>query len=212
MSDEIEKLKADWQRQNTGIAELRGRLDLLNLQGRRQLAAAVMATGVGIAAGIGYAVAAWLTRDVVFALAAFVMLVLYPWQVIPALRLNRRMLVFPDRTPEGTLRYAVTRLTLNMRLLRNGYLVVAMFAGLAVAIGIAAAAGLTRPYPPVVVPILTGTFLLCAFIVTLTTRWQLRRVRRELAAGERMLAEFLAAQQADLAGENPQSPPPGGAS
>jgi MFS family permease len=208
MSDELEKLKADWQRQETGISELRGRLDLLISQGRSKLAAAVVGTVVGIAIGIGYAVVAWCWHDVLFALSAVAMLVLFPCQMIPTLRLSRRILHFPDRTPEGTLRYAVTRLTLSMRLLRSGRLGVTTLAGLAAVVWAAVAVGLipAHRYPPVVIPVLTGAWLFAALISTFTNIAQQRKFRRELAAAERMLAEFLAARQADLAEGGPEAP------
>lgn len=207
MTDELAELKADWRRQATDIEQLRNRLDGLRSRTRRRLLVQRISLSCGLLVGIAYAGLAWWWHDLLFALSALTLLAdLYLFSG-PALRLRRRSLDFQDRTPEGTLRYAVTRQVLIIRYLRLMFASSASLAVLSVVTWGAVAAGWVR-YPLLLIIFITAVWLLAAGISAFSASRQLRRARADLAYGEQMLASFLEARQADLAGTTDGAPRP----
>jgi hypothetical protein len=123
------------------------------------------------------------------------LLVVVPVFAIPGMRLRHRSLDFTDRTPEGTLRYALARLSLAGRILRMMYSAAAALLTFVAAVWLGAAAGwIPRRYPLVT---FTVVWLLSALASFLWCKWRLRRNAVEAARCEHLLATFLAARDED---------------
>src|SRR5579864_216789 len=119
--DLVGELKADWQRQDVEVVAVKQRLKRWRSFAYLIVAADVAGALLALAAGIGFAVIAWRRNDLLFGLSAFTLLVTYPPLVIRAFRERRRSLRWADRTPEGTLRYALTRTRAIDTILKIGY-------------------------------------------------------------------------------------------
>jgi len=195
MTDELAALKADWRRQDTRIDALRTQLEGVRLRTRIVLALEILLTLLGVAVGVFYVVLAWRLRDLLFAMSALMLLVVVPFFAIPGMRLRHRSLDFPDRTPEGTLHYALARLNLADRVLRMMYPGGAALLAFVAALWIGAAAGWVPRRDPLA--ILTLVWLLSALASFLWVKWRLQRNAAESARCEQLLAAFLAAQDED---------------
>jgi hypothetical protein len=195
MTEELAELKADWRRQDTRIDALRARLEGVRLRTRIVLALEILLTLLGVATGLFYATLAWRGRDLLFAMSALMLLVVVPVFAIPGMRLRHRSLHFPDRTPEGTLRYALARLNLEGRILRMMDPAGAALLAFVAAVWVGAGAGwIPRRYP---LGVLTVVWLLSALASFLWCRWRLQRNAAESARCGQLLADFVAARTLD---------------
>lgn len=197
--DELGALKADWRRQDTRIDALSRELEGVRRGTRMVLALEILLTLAGILLGCFYAVAAWRDHDVLFALSAWMLLVVVPPLAIPGLLLRHRSLDFPDRTPEGTLRYALQRLKLASRILRMQQVGNATLLAFVACVWASAALGwIPRRYPLVT---LTVVWLLSVLAAELWCRRRLRHHAVESARCSQLLASFRIARQAESEAE-----------
>ena len=198
MTDDLDELKADWQRQQIDIERLRQRQGRARAWIRFVLVSEVALTLVAIAVGAVYAWFAWRWHDLLFAVAALVMLLVPPPFALYALRLRRRSLDWADRTPEGTLRYTLQRLQLTARTVRLGYWGGWLLLAITVVYWVIALMGWTSPrYPPGFLRLFLG-FISAVWIVSAIgaftwSTWRLRQINAEHASCERLLETFMQA-------------------
>jgi len=194
MTDEvIDELRADWRRQEIQLDDFRRRLSRSRVRTTWVIAFELAMALIGVLAGLWYAVLAWQRRDLLFGLSALTMLVVSPPFAVEVHRLRRRSLVWADRTPEGTLRYALARIRLASRILRLqswGGVVLLLFVGVVWA---AAWMGwISRTYP---LGILTTVWVSAAAFTLLWSRWRLRQGDHEHETCERLLSSFAKAEE-----------------
>ena len=114
----LESLKADWDRQALDAT-------LLQLRCRRWvphawLAADIIGAVVMAAFGLGFAVVAATSKDLLFALSAGALLAVGLPMVVASVRTRLRSLKWNDQTPEGVLKSTLARLAATRRILKLG--------------------------------------------------------------------------------------------
>lgn len=190
MSDELlEDLKADWRYQQVPIEKLRRRLQRIRWQTRVVMVIETMMTLLGLIVGVHFAVVAWQRRDLLFALSALSLLLVCVPLAIEVYRTRRRSLHWADRTPEGTLRYALTRLHLTRQILLMQYC-----QGVALLLLVAvvwASAHLGYIAHDRSLGALLGIWIAAAFATLLWSRWRMRRVDTEYATCQKLLDSFM---------------------
>lgn len=186
--DLVGELKADWQRQDVEIAAVKRRLKRSRSLAYLIVAAEIVGALAALAAGVAFAVIAWSRYDLLFGLSAFTLLVAYPPFVIGIFRERHRSLRWVDRTPEGTLRYALTRTRATDKILMIGYWNGILLLGFVALVWVCVLAGLiSRRYPLVVMSVV---WIVSAVAAILWAKWRMRRTALERAHCERLLSKF----------------------
>jgi len=194
MTDEvIDELRADWRRQEIQLDDFRRRLNRSRLRTTWVIAFELAMDLIGVLAGLWYAVLAWQFRDLLFGLSALTLLVIFPPFAIELYRLRRRSLLWVDRTPEGTLRYALARIGLARRILRlQSWSAGALLLFVGVVWAAAWMGWISRRYP---LRILLTVWISAAAFTLLWSRWRLRQGDHEHETCERLLSSFAKAEE-----------------
>lgn len=186
--DLVGELKADWQRQDVEVVAVKQRLKRWRSFAYLIVAADIAGALLALAVGIGFAVIAWRRNDLLFGLSAFTLLVTYPPLVIRVFRERRRSLRWADRTPEGTLRYALTRTRAIDKILKIGYWNGVVLLCFVASVWICVLAGfISRRYPLVFMSVI---WIAAALGAMLWAHWRMRRNALERAHCERLLGKF----------------------
>jgi hypothetical protein len=186
--DPLAELRADWHRQDidvVGIAEnsrrWRRRAHLLIVA---DIVAAVLALGTGIMCTY----LAWKRHDWLFGLSAFTLLFVCPPFAVSLVRARRLSGNWRDKTPEGTLQYALERTLAMDKILRiefwNGIALLCFVA----LVWICVWAGLiSRHYP---LALMSGIWIATGIAAMLWAKWRTPRNALERKRCERLLAKF----------------------
>jgi hypothetical protein len=191
MSDDpLAEFRADWHRQHIDIVAVAEN----SLRWRRRthlLIATDMFLGlVGLGAGVVFALLAWKIHDWLFGLSAFTLLFVCPAFAISLVRTRRLSVDWKDKTPEGTLQYALARTLAINKILKielwNG-IVLLCFVAL---VWLGVWAGLiSRRYPLVFLSVI---WIVTAIGALLWVKWRAPRNALERKQCEQLLAEFQA--------------------
>jgi hypothetical protein len=186
--DLVGELKADWQRQDVEIVAVKQRLTRWRSRAYLILAADVVGALLALAVGTGFAAIAWKSHDLLFGLSAFTLLVVCPPFIVGVFRERLRSLKWTDRTPEGTLRYALTRTRAIDQILRIGYWSSVVLLSFVALVWACVAAGfISRRYPLI---FMTVVWIAAALVAMLWAKWRMRRTALERAHCERLLSKF----------------------
>jgi hypothetical protein len=109
IDDPLAELRADWNRQHADIAVIAGNASSWRRRATLFIVADILAASLAVGAGLSFAVIAWRTHDWLFGLSAVALLSVCPPCAISLIRTRRSSLSWKDKTPEGTLRYALRR-------------------------------------------------------------------------------------------------------
>src|SRR5258708_18034814 len=109
IDDPLAELGADWNRQHADIAAIAGNARRWRRRASLLIVADILAGSLALGAGILFAVIAWRTHDWLFGLSAATLLFACPPCAISLIRARRSSLSWKDKTPEGTLHYALGR-------------------------------------------------------------------------------------------------------
>jgi hypothetical protein len=187
--DPLAELRADWNRQHADIAAIahnarrwRRRVSLL-------IVADILAGSLALGVGILFAVIAWRTRDWLFGLSAVCLFLACPLCTISVIRIRRSSLSWKDKTPEGTLHFALRRTLATDKLLTiqfwNGIILLCFVA----AVWLCVWAGLiSRHYP--LLMLMSGIWISAAVAALLWSKWRTARNVLEREQCQRLLAEF----------------------
>jgi MFS family permease len=188
LQDPLEQGEADGARRQAQLDAVQHRLR----QSRRRtlivlfVEAAVAVIGVVI--GVGCAIIAWQWRDVFFGVSALMLILVCPVCAFAFYRLRRRGLEWADRTPEGTLRYALLRLRLARSLLQMQYWGGGTLLFLVALVWVGAVTGLISRFYPL--RLISAIWISAAIATIAWSKWRLRRNDEEHLNCERLLAAF----------------------
>ena len=189
MSDDVlDELKSDWRGQEAPLEVLGRRLHRSRVWTTLALAIELAMTVGGVLAGLWFAVVAWRLRDPFFGLSALTLLFICPLFSLELYRLRWRSLNWADRTPEGTLRYALARVRLARSILH-----LQTWSGLALLLFVGAVWGgvfmgwISRRYP---LWTLTVVWASAAAGTILWSKWRLWGKDHEYRTCERLLSTF----------------------
>jgi hypothetical protein len=189
--DPVSEYKADWRRQDVEVEAIRQRLHRRRMLGYLNFAAGFVGSLLALATGVGYAVIAWKKRDVLFGLSALTLLIAYPPLALGAFRARRLSMIWTDRTPEGTLRYALAQSRSIDKVLRFEYwggVVLFCFVGVVWACVLT---GLVSDrYPRALLAFMSVIWILAATAMLLWVKWRSRRNVREWDNCRELLAKF----------------------
>jgi hypothetical protein len=186
--DPLAELRADWNRQHADIAAIAGNARRWRRRASLLIVADILAGSLALAAGILFAVIAWKTHDWLFGLSAITLLFACPPCAISLIRARRSSLSWEDKTPEGTLRYALRR-TLAV----DKILTIQFWNGIALLCFVAAVwlcvwGGLiSRHYP---LMLMSGIWVFASIAALLWAKWRMARNTQEKEHCQRLLANF----------------------
>ncbi len=185
-----------WKRQEAERAEveLERVRQWLRRSRRRTLIVLVVDAAVaviGVVIGVGCAIIAWQWRDLFFAGSALMLLLVCPACAFGFYRLRRRSLEWEDRTPAGTLRYALKRLHLARSILRLQYWGGGTLLLLVALVWVGALAGLISRFYPL--RLISVAWISAAIATIGWSRWRLHRNDEAHLNYERLLASFATA-------------------
>lgn len=154
--------------------------------------AALLALG----AGIVFIIVAWRTHDWLFGLSAVTLLSVCPPCAISLIRARQLSANWNDKTPEGTLQYALARTLAISKILKiefwNGIALLCFVASVWLCVW----AGLISHRYPLV--LLTGIWIIAAVTALLWVKWRAPRNELDRQQCERLLAKFQEAKDAQL--------------
>jgi hypothetical protein len=188
IDDPLAELRADWNRQHADIAAMASNARRWRRRASLLIVADILSGTLALGAGILFAVIAWKTHDWLFGLSAVTLLFACPPCAISIIRTRRSSLSWKDKTPEGTLRYALRR-TLAI----DKILTIQFWNGIALLCFVAAVwlcvwAGLiSRRYPLI---LMSGIWIAAALVALLWARWRTARNGVEKEQCRRLLTKF----------------------
>jgi hypothetical protein len=191
IDDPLAELRADWNRQHEDIAAIAGNARRWRRRASLLIVADILAGTLALDAGILFAVIAWRTHDWLSGLSAVTLLFACPPCAISVIRARQSSLSWKDKTPEGTLRYALRRALAVEKILTiqfwNGIALLCFVA----AVWLCVWAGLiSRHYP---LMLMSGIWIAGAVAALLWARWCTARNELEKEQCQRLLANFLEA-------------------
>jgi hypothetical protein len=192
IDDPLAELRADWNRQDADIVAIAR--NALRWRRRTSLLIVVdiLAGALALGAGILFAVIALKAHDWLFGLSAFTLLFACPPCVISLIRARRSTLSLEDKTPEGTLRYALRHTRAVGKILTiqvwNGVALLCLVA----AVWLCVWGGLISRHYPVV--LLSGIWIAAAVVALLWAKWRKARNVLEKEQCQRLLAKFREAE------------------
>jgi small-conductance mechanosensitive channel len=182
----LEQTDADRRRREIELDEVQRRL---HRSRRRTLIVLVVEAAIavaGVVVGVGCAIIAWQWRDLFFGVSASMLLLICPASAFAFYRLRRRSLEWADRSPEGTLRYALTRLRLARSILRMQYWGGGTLLLLVALVWVGALTGsISRFYP---LRLISAVWVAAAVATIAWSKWRLHRNDEEHLNYERLLA------------------------
>jgi hypothetical protein len=200
LRDPLEQGQADEGRREAQLDAVQHRLR----QSRRRtlivLVVEAALTLIGVVIGVGCAIIAWQWRDLFFGVSALMLLLVCPACAFWFYRLRRRSLEWADRTPEGTLRYALTRLRVARSLLRMQYWGGGSLLFLVALVWVGALTGLISRFYPL--RLISAIWVSAAIATMAWSKWRLGRNDEEYLSCERLLAAFAKSIPGASAAEN----------
>jgi hypothetical protein len=156
----------------------------------------VVAASLALGVGIAFIIVAWRTHDWLFGLSAVTLLSVCPPCAISLIRARRLSANWNDKTPEGTLRYALARTLAIGKTLKiefwNGIALLCFVASVWLCVW----AGLiSRRYP---LALMSGIWIIAAVSALLWAKWRAARNELERQQCERLLAKFQEAKGVQL--------------
>jgi hypothetical protein len=195
IDDSLAELRADWNRQHADIAAIAGNARRWRRRTSLLIMADIFAGSLALGAGIVFVIIAWKTHDWLFGLSAVTLLSACPPSAISLVRARRSSLSWEDKTPEGTLRYALRR-----ALAVDKILTIQFWNGIALLCFVAAVwlcvwGGLiSRNYP---LMLMSGIWIIAAVAALLWAKWRMARNVLEKEQCRRLLAKFQAAKHSE---------------
>jgi len=188
IDDPIAELRADWNRQQADIAAISGNAIRWGRRTSLLIVADILAGSLALGAGILFAVIAWKTHDWLFGLSAITLLFACPPCAISLISARRSSLSWEDKTPEGTLRYALRR-----ALAVDKILTIQFWNGIALLCFVAAVwlcfwGGLiSRRYP---LMLMSGIWIAAAVAALLWAKWRMASNTQEKKRCRQLLDNF----------------------
>jgi hypothetical protein len=188
IDDPLAELREDWNRQNADIAAIAGNARRWRRRASLLILADILTGSLALGVGILFAVIAWRTHDWLFGLSAITLLFACPPCAISLIRARRSNLSWEDKTPEGTLHYALRRTIAVDRILTiqfwNGIALMCFV----IAVWVCVWAGLiSRHYP---LMLMSGIWIAAAVAALLWSKWRTARNVVEEEQCRRLLSKF----------------------
>jgi hypothetical protein len=195
LDNSIEELKQQWQRQQIDLGVLRHRLGHWRLKTYLMMAVDIVAALLALTAGVGFMIVAVRNHDFFYGVSGITLLAVCPVAAVGLLRARQQGLSWIDRTPEGTLRYALTRARTTERVLRIQFwncVALLCFVGL---IWLCVLAGWIPERSSILV--MSAIWITWATGLLLWTQWRRARNLREQTHCARLVAKFEDAKRRD---------------
>jgi hypothetical protein len=194
--DSLTELRADWHRQHTDVAAVADASRRWRRRAHLLIVFDVVAASLALGVGIAFIIVAWRTHDWLFGLSAVTLLSVCPPCAISLIRARRLSANWNDKTPEGTLRYALARTLAIGKTLKiefwNGIALLCFVASVWLCVW----AGLiSRRYP---LALMSGIWIIAAVSALLWAKWRAARNELERQQCERLLAKFQEAKGVQL--------------
>ena len=188
MIDPIKEMQADWRNQTIELETVRRSFHRWRFRTYAMIALDVVCVLVALVAGIAFALAGLKAHDLFLGLSSLILLLACPLFVFWIVRARRIGLNWTNMTPEGTLRFALSRSTAVATILKVGYwngLALLVFVGLVWACALAGL--ISHLYPLVFMSIV---WVVVASAAIIWTRWRRMINARERLRCEQLLAVF----------------------
>ena len=186
--DPLAELRADWHRQLVDVVAIADKSRRWRRRARLLTVADVVAALLALGTGIVFTILAWRTHDWLFGLSAVTLLFVCPPFAISLIRARRLSVDWKDRTPEGTLQYALERTLAMNKILRiefwNGIALLCFVASVWICVW----AGLISRHYPLL--LMSGIWMATAIAALLWAKWRRARNALEREQCERLLAKY----------------------
>jgi hypothetical protein len=193
--DVLAELREDWIRQQADIAAIGEKALRWRRRAYLLIAMDISAALVALGAGIAFGVIAWRTHDWLFGLAAVTLLFACPPCAMSLIKVRRSTFNWDDKTPEGTLQYALRRTFAEDKILKiqfwNGMVLLCFVA----VVWICVWAGLILRRPSLI--LMSGVWVAAGIAALLWARWGTVGNAREKERCHRLLAKFKDAAHLD---------------
>ena len=186
--DPLAELRADWHRQLVDVVAIADKSRRWRRRARLLTVADVVAALLALGTGIVFTILAWRTHDWLFGLSAVTLLFVCPPFAISLIRARRLSVDWKDRTPEGTLQYALEQTLAMNKILRiefwNGIALLCFVASVWICVW----AGLISRHYPLL--LMSGIWMATAIAALLWAKWRRARNALEREQCERLLAKY----------------------
>ena len=195
IDDPLAELRTDWNRQDADIVAIAHNAPQWRRRTSLLIVVDVLAGSLALGAGLLFAVLAWTTHDWLFGLSAVTLLFACPPCVISLVRARRSSLRWEDKTPEGTLHYALRRARAVDKILTIQFWNGIGLLGFVAVVWLCVWGGLiSRHYP---VMLLSGIWIAAAITAILWARWRMARNALEKDHCQRLIAKYQEARYLD---------------
>lgn len=186
--DPLAELRADWHRQLVDVVAIADKSRRWRRRARLFTVADVIAALLALGTGIVFTILAWRAHDWLFGLSAVTLLFVCPPFAVSLIRARRLSVDWKDRTPEGTLQYALERTLAMNKILRiefwNGIALLCFVASVWICVW----AGLISRHYPLL--LMSGIWMATAIAALLWAKWRRARNALEREQCERLLAKY----------------------
>jgi hypothetical protein len=186
--DPLAELRADWHRQHVDVVAMADESRRWRRRARLWIVLDAVAALFALGAGITFALSAWRTHDWLFGLSAATLLFVCPPFAISLIRTRRVSTNWRDKTPEGTLQYALARTLATNKILKIEFWNAIALLCFVASVWLCVWAGLiSRRYP---LGFMSAVWIGSAIAALLWVKWRVPRNAMEKKQCERLLAKF----------------------